>query len=223
MRRMVLALIVTGHLLANSGRAELQDSTGTRAREPTVGLPCEGCGAVFEGLPETLDWHSRIAPRDEPGEPLRIEGTVFGTEGRPAADVIVYAYHTNAHGIYPREEPLKGQAAHRHGRLRGWARSDERGRYRFDTIRPASYPSTDIPAHVHMHVIEIGRCTYYIDDILFNDDPLLSQRERTGSRGRGGTGIVMPKKAAGGGWAVTRDIILGERIPGYPAGSRESQ
>jgi protocatechuate 3,4-dioxygenase beta subunit len=138
-------------------------------------------------------------------------------EGEPAAGVIVYAYQTDADGHYP-PDPAAMQAGVRHGRLRGWARTDATGGYQFDTIRPGGYPGTDIPQHVHMHVVEPGRCTYYIDDILFTDDPRLSAAQRARSdRGRGGSGIATPRRAADGVWNVRRDIRLGERIPGYPA------
>jgi protocatechuate 3,4-dioxygenase beta subunit len=146
---------------------------------------------------------------------MRIEGTVLDRAGRPAAGVIVYAYHTDATGEYPSDDRLRGDAA-RHGRLRGWAITDERGRYRFETIRPASYPDAVTPAHVHMHVIEVACCTYYIDSIRFDDDPRLTPDERErGSEGRGGPALVRPVRD-GGTWVVERDIILGEGVPGYP-------
>lgn len=95
-------------------------------------------------------------------------------------------------------------------------KTDEQGRYHFDTIRPAGYPDTNIPQHVHMHVIEVGRCTYYIDDIHFEDDPRLTPaQKRQLNAGRGGSGLAMPRREDGG-WVVTRDIVLGAGIPGYP-------
>jgi protocatechuate 3,4-dioxygenase beta subunit len=188
-----------------------------RQREPIVGLPCEGCEAVFEGLPDSLTSIFKIAPSGEPGQSMQIVGTVRDKIGNPIPGVIVYAYHTNAGGVYPLDEKYKGQAAYRHGRLRGWAVTDDRGEYGFDTIRPAGYPNSDLPAHVHMHIIEVGRCTYYIDDILFEDDPRLTQQLRLElAHGRGGSGIVAPTRDESDVWAVTRDIVLGEKIPGYP-------
>ena len=193
------------------------NAQGVRAREPIIGLPCEGCEAVFEGIPDTLSSVTRLAPSNEPGQPMRIQGTVFNRRGSMAPGVIVYAYHTDARGIYPPDERLRGQAAYRHGRLRGWAKTDDQGHYRFDTIRPASYPSGTNAAHVHMHVIEVDCCTYYIDSIHFSDDSLLSQEERDQLvEGRGGGGLVRPTKDENGVWVVTRDIVLGERVPGYP-------
>lgn len=181
------------------------------AREPVVGGPCEGCELVFEGLPAQLGSRSRIAPAKEPGEPLIIEGAVRAADGTPAEGVIVYAYHTDARGLYP-------PAGTPHGRLRGWARTGKDGRYRFDTIRPGAYPDRSDPQHVHMHVIEPDRATYYIDDILFADDPrLTAERRRQMLRGRGGDGLCQPAKDAEGTWRVQRDIELGRNIPGYEA------
>ena len=185
------------------------------APEPVVGLPCEGCGAVFVGLPDEIPAVSRLAPEDEPGEPLVLTGTVRDAEGDPVPGIVVYAYHTDARGIYPRVEALRGTPAYRHGALRGWARTDDEGRYRFDTIRPASYPDTRIPQHVHMHVIEPGRCTYYIDDVHFTDDPFLPDDERTAD-GRGGNGTLTPTRDEEGVWHAVRDIVLGHLVPGYP-------
>lgn len=178
--------------------------------EPILGGPCEGCEAVFQGCPAQLEAETRIAPADEPGEPLRIEGLVHHADGAPAPGIIVYAYHTNSSGIYPRDESLKGTAAYRHGTLRGWAQADAEGRYRFDTIRPGGYPGSTLPVHIHMHVIEPGRGTYYIDDIVFTDDPRLTDdvRQRY-DHGRGGSGIVTPNRLGDGIWVVERNIVLG--------------
>jgi len=133
----------------------------------------------------------------------------------------VYAYHTDARGIYPRDEAVRGTASYRHGRLRGWVRTNDFGRYEFETIRPASYPNSDIPAHVHMHVIEVECCTYYIDSIHFEDDPRLSRQKRAEyTTGRGGSGLVRPVRDDNGVWVVTRDISLGNDVPNYPGIAR---
>lgn len=197
--------------------AALALSSMTRAREPIIGA-CEGCEAVFEGLPDEIPAVSRIAPSDETGAPMIISGVVTDARGEPVPGIIVYAYQTNAKGIYP---PLggfaRGSAALRHGRLRSWARTDAQGRYQFLTIRPGAYPGTDIPQHVHFHVLEPGRCTYYIDDLLFDDDPHLTPLQRRQLlTGRGGNGLAVPTRNSAGVWHVTRDIVLGARVDGYP-------
>jgi protocatechuate 3,4-dioxygenase beta subunit len=188
---------------------------GAAAEEPIVGLPCEGCEAVFQGMPDALAAEARIAPEGEPGEPLVIDGVVRRADGAPASGVVVYAYQTDASGIYPRSTEPVGAAGRRHGRLRGWAKSDAEGRFRFLTVRPAGYPGTTIPQHVHLHVLEPERCTYYIDDLVFDDDPRLTAVERRRLAGRGGSGIAIPARDADGIWRARRDIVLGENIPGY--------
>lgn len=186
-----------------------QCSRAAEPREPVLGGPCEGCEHVFEGMPPQLASQARIAPAEERGEPLVIEGTVTTAGGAPAAGIVVYAYHTDAAGVYPRSTTA-------HGRLRGWARTDSSGHYRFDTIRPGAYPSRDNPQHVHMHVLEPRKGTYYIDDLIFDDDPLLTKEHRENmQRGRGGKGLAHPEKDAQGVWHVRRDINLGSNIPGY--------
>lgn len=185
-------------------------------REPIVGKPCEGCEAVFEGLPKALSASGRIAPNSEPGRPLIVEGTVRWPDGSLTDGVVIYAYHTNASGVYPRNARFAGQAAERHGMLRGWVRTGPDGRYRFATIRPGGYPDSDAPEHIHVHVLEPGRCTYYIDDVLFDDDPRLTPTKRKDlEKGRGGGGVSKPVQRDGL-WTVTRDIELGKNIPGYP-------
>jgi len=174
-------------------------------REPVIGGPCEGCEWVFDDQPDTLRSLARIAPANEPGVPMVIEGTVTTMSGAAGRSVIVYAYHTDQTGIYPR-------AANRHGTLRGWAITDAEGRYRFDTIRPGAYPSRNVPEHVHMHVIEPGIGTYFIANLEFQDDPLNSTRTR---ENRGGNGYMLPVRRDGV-WQVRRDIVLGQNIPGYP-------
>lgn len=186
--------------------------------EPIVGGPCEGCELVFEGIPDTLYSQARIAPANEPGEPLRIEGRVLGPDGAPAPGTVIYAYHTDDDGIYPERGVWSERAERRHGSLRAWVRADEEGRYRFLTVRPASYPNSSNPQHVHLHVIETDRCTYWIDSIVFDDDPLLApQSQQQRESGRGGNGVVSPERDGKGTWVVERNVILGQEIPNYPA------
>ena len=178
------------------------------ADEPVIGGRCEGCKYVFVEMPTEISSKARLAPAGQPGEPLTIDGTVTRLDGKPAVGIIVYAYQTDAGGIYP-------DGSTRHGSLRAWARTDADGAYRFESIRPGSYPNSSIPQHVHMHIIEPGRGTYYIDDIHFDDDPMLTERAQQNTRERGGNGICHPVKDDSGVWHVRRDIVLGKNIPDY--------
>jgi hypothetical protein len=60
------------------------------------------------------------------------------------------------------------------------------GRYEFRTIRPAGYPATDLPAHIHVQVDSAGgRARSYVTEIRFDDDPRLTPAWRERSRQEG--------------------------------------
>lgn len=209
MRVVLSVLLFLGCLNACSAASNAPASTDAVTREPVIGGPCEGCENIFIGRPDRPQSSARIAPKNEKGEALVLDGTVRDAAGAPRSGITVYAYQTDASGRYPKSNT-------RHGRLRAWVSTDANGRYRFDTIRPGAYPSRDNPQHIHMHILEPGKATYTIDDITFDDDPLLTaaHRQRT-NEGRGGTGISVPTRDARGVWHVRRDITLGLRIEGY--------
>lgn len=191
-------------------------AVGAAAQERLVGLPCEDCEGALVGRPADIAVIARIAPAGETGQALQLRGRIVDADGKPGSGVIVYGYHTDASGHYPDDARLAGTPARQHGRLRGWARSDAAGNYGFDTIRPAAYPGRLDPEHIHLHVIEPGRCTYYIDDVNFRDDPRLDPalKRRTPPQ-RGGSGVVEATRGDGGSWQATRDIVLGKNIGDY--------
>ena len=189
---LLLALTLLGCSPTPQGGATAQDRRA---------LPdCEWCGA--DEAPDSLSWQATIAGPDEPGEPLVISGTVYRSDGEtPAPGVLLYVYHTNAEGIYPKRGDETGNAR-RHGYLRTWLRTDERGRYRFTTIRPGTYPSRSEPAHIHMTVQPPGEEEYWIDSIVFEGDSLLTAEDRNG------TGLVRLTRDEEGVWRGRRDVVL---------------
>lgn len=158
-----------------------------------------------------MEWRARIAGPNEPGERLQITGTVFQADSRkPSPGIIVYAYHTDAAGLYSRGTP-ETEWSRRHGLLRGWARTGADGRYSFETVKPAPYPGRRDPAHVHLTVLEQGRRPYWIDDIVFDGDFGVDDAYRRERENRGGSGIVRLARQDAG-WLARRDIVL-ERHP----------
>ena len=65
-----------------------------------------------------------------------------------------------------------------------------------------------------MTIKEPGKNEYYIDSIVFDDDPLLTRDERSKLENRCGSGIVSPKLKDGI-LTINRNIILGLNIPNY--------
>lgn len=212
--RATLALALVLPAACNAPAREHGSVRAIHRPVPVIGHPCEGCEAVFDGMPSDIPSRIRLVPASEPGVPMRISGRVLDSAGHARAGVVLYAYQTNHAGIYPRPTQRLGMEAMRHGRLRGWVRSDAQGQYQIDTIRPGSYPGEDVAEHVHMHVLEPGCFTYFIDDLMFQDDPKLSAEERRQAIGSGGNGILQPRMVDGR-WQVERDIMLGLGVPGH--------
>ena len=169
---------------------------------------CEGCEAVAETDPDSTSWLTTLAGPDEPGERMRLIGQVFAADGvTPAPGVIIYAHHTNAEGLYANGTP-ETIWSRRHGRLRGWVRTNGEGRFAFETIKPAPYPDMTMPAHVHLFVGEPGRRPYYIDDAVFDGEFGVDGTYRRRQELRGCSGIVRLTRAVDGVLEAVRDIRL---------------
>ncbi|NNE26467.1 MAG: intradiol ring-cleavage dioxygenase [Saprospiraceae bacterium] len=180
-----------------------------------VGGPCEGCEALVEDMPTHLNNSDTLPLFETAAQPLIVSGVVYEHNTRKSAEgVIIYFYHTNEEGIYP-SYANDALWARRHGYLRGWTKTAKDGKYKFYTSRPASYPGRQEPAHIHITVKEPNTNPYYIDDILFADDPLLTLERKSQLRQRAGSGVVNPIVDNQGVQHVQRDIYLGSNIPNY--------
>jgi len=128
-------------------------------------------------------------------------GTVRDSEGRPRADVLVYAYQTDARGIYS----PGGESA---PRIFGFARTDAEGRYGLHTIRPGHYPDPEEPVEEHVH-LELtppdGPMT--IARLGFADDPHWTG---PGWKGRALPQWAVPVERAADG---TQRCVLDIRLP----------
>ncbi len=145
-------------------------------RQAQAGEECEWCGAM--DAPTNPPSRIVIPPPGEAGEPLIISGKVYKEDGRtPAAGILIYAYHTNAAGIYPRRTPDNGRAQWRHGYLRGWMKTGVDGKYEFRTIKPAPYPGRTEPAHIHL-TMSAANYPEHSGTIWFADDPLITPELR---------------------------------------------
>lgn len=180
-----------------------------------VGDQCEDCEAIYESpVPfEQLSNMVWLSDWEQKGRKLAVNGTVFRADGSRAANVIIYIYHTDSTGVYPKKGDEKG-VARKHGYLRGWMKTNEKGEYKFFTLRPGSYPQSKNPAHIHAIIKEPGKTEYWIDEYLFDDDPFLTETERSKCQNRGGNGILKMKDV-GNMIKAERNIYLGKNIPNY--------
>lgn len=180
-----------------------------------VGDGCEGCEAVHEYGNKELTWTDTLPDFHEPGPRMEVSGTIFKKDGKtPAKDVILYIYHTDQRGEYSQKGNETGWGK-RHGYIRGWIKTNADGKYKFYTLRPAAYPGRQNPEHIHPVIKEPGVKEYWIDEYLFDDDPILTSKERNSQPGRGGKGIIKTQKRNNGMQVAHRDIILGVNVPGY--------
>ena len=202
-------------LFANIGCTQ-NNTKNARQDKIHVGGSCEGCEAIhesptpFDSLKELCwlpDWNDK-------GRKLAINGVVYKADGTPAPNVIIYVYHTDQTGIYPKNGDETGWGK-RHGYIRGWMRTNEKGEYKFFTLRPAAYPGRQAPEHIHITIKEPGKNEYWIDEYLFDDDPILTDKERKNCEDRGGSGIIKLKDV-GNMFKAERNIYLGKNIPDYP-------
>jgi protocatechuate 3,4-dioxygenase beta subunit len=147
-----------------------------------------------------------LVPRGEPGEPLRVEARVLA-EGKPVDGAMVYAYQTSARGWYAAAAPhVSGNSGdHKHARLFGYCRTDAQGRFELATVRPAGYPRSDLPAHIHLAIEGAGH--ERVTEIRFSDDPRLTPAQLEDSR-RARFEIVTPERLGDGSWRCAVEFAL---------------
>ena len=137
----------------------------------------------------------RLVPPREPGTPLSVSGSVVSPDGAPVPGASIYAFQTDAEGYYG----VKPESDNRRPRLKVLLRSDARGAFSFETIRPGSYPNSRAPAHIHFEVSADGFAPK-IFEIVFEGDPFVTAAMR-----RNPAFSVRP---VGAGGKVTERIVL---------------
>ena len=179
-------LSVVAALAVVSGSAAL-------AREPQRVAP--------DDAPASAD----VAPAGEPGERLEVRGVVYAADGRtPVPRASLYVYQTDARGLYRPDDPM----GNRNPRLMALLRSDAAGRYSFRTIRPASYPGTRVPQHIHYEVAAPGHATR-VFEIVFEQDPLVTDEIRKRAAQAGSVySLRRIEPGAAGVGQVTQDVVL---------------
>jgi hypothetical protein len=113
---------------------------------PAAGCPRPGAGTAAASS-QLIPVPSNGLPRSTAkGQPLVIEAIVLDRNCRPATSAWVNLWHTDARGLYG---PRRNQCCY----YAGTVRTDDGGRFRLRSIRPAQYPVPDAPpAHVHLEI-----------------------------------------------------------------------
>jgi protocatechuate 3,4-dioxygenase beta subunit len=203
-------------LLSCESRSQQQQNNAPVSPNDIVGGGCDGCEIMYAGMPSQMNSADTSIGWKDARMKLVVMGTVYQSDGRtPAPNVILYYWQTDEQGYYSKTSTLKGAAA-RHGARRGWMKTGADGKYALYTNRPAPYPREDMPAHIHLAIKEPDLPNeYYVDELVFDDDRLLTTARRKALENRGGSGVLRPREA-GGVQVAEHDIILGLHIPNYP-------
>ena len=121
-----------------------------------------------------------VSPQ-EPGEPLIVNGIIRDQQARPIKGALIYVYQTSAKGWYSDKAPhISGMSGdEKYARLFAYLTTNQDGQYEIRTIRPAGYPNSNLPAHIHIEIKAPGNeRTSLISEILFDDDPRLTKEMR---------------------------------------------
>lgn len=115
----------------------------------------------------------RLVQQGEPGPPLRVSGVVVDAAGAPVPGASLYIFQTDHEGYYG----VKPESDNRNPRLKLFLRTDARGAWSFDTIKPGSYPNSRVPSHIHFEVAASGHAPK-IFEIVFEGDPFVTAQMR---------------------------------------------
>ena len=160
-RRFLLRAAETGALIltAPMSLTAVSRAFAATARTPT---PADGLGPFYKrDTPHRTMLH---APGD-PGLPLKISGTVYGTRGDVLPDATLEIWQTNAAGVY--------DMAGNH--YRATLEADSKGGYGLQSVMPGHYPAR-VCQHVHYVVRAKGHKPlvtqlYFATDPVFEGDP----------------------------------------------------
>jgi protocatechuate 3,4-dioxygenase beta subunit len=157
---------------------QLLTETGHRLRPIAIVMvvACACVAAIAQSIqeaPPSAPSAGRLTPQGEPGQPLHVSGVVVGADGAPISGASLYVYQTDREGYYG----VKPASDNRNPRLKVFLRSDAKGTWAFETIKPGSYPNSRVPAHIHFEVSAPGRAPK-IFEIVFEGDPLVTEEMR---------------------------------------------
>jgi protocatechuate 3,4-dioxygenase, alpha subunit len=136
--------------------------------------PSQTVGPFFKPALIALEQDSLITPKSR-GERITIEGHVLDGDAAPVSDAMIELWQANAHGRYDHpddsQEKLLDPNFHGFGR----AATDERGRFRFHTIKPGSVPGSGgalQAPHINVSIFARGLLKRLVTRIYFPGEPL---------------------------------------------------
>ena len=113
-----------------------------------------------------------IVTANEPGQKIKVTGSVIDKDRKAVSNALMYFYHTNDRGLYGENDDGDSRAA----RLFGYVRTNEKGEFTIHTIKPRGYPGSEANAHIHLQFWDKdgNEIRSTPGEFLFEDDPRMN-------------------------------------------------
>jgi len=113
------------------------------------------------------------------GERIIVSGRVIDSDGRPLADTLVEVWQANSAGRYLHRRDNWDAPLDPNFSGAGRCLTDDRGRFRFVTIKPGPYPwgnhyNAWRPAHIHFSLLGRAFTQRLVTQMYFPGDPLFA-------------------------------------------------
>ncbi|MFC9327346.1 protocatechuate 3,4-dioxygenase subunit beta [Kitasatospora sp. NPDC057015] len=136
-------------------------------------------GPAF-GVTDITEWDHDLTRRHagEPlGERLTVTGRVLDRTGRPVTGQLVEIWQANASGRYAHQRDQHAAPLDPNFTGVGRCLTDDRGTYRFVTVKPGAYPWRNHhnawrPAHIHFSLFGTAFTQRLVTQMYFPGDPL---------------------------------------------------
>jgi protocatechuate 3,4-dioxygenase beta subunit len=127
--------------------------------------------------PQTVDL-TRAGKGEALGQRIILTGRLLEGDGRPVRNSLVEIWQCNAAGRYLHRKDQHHAPLDPNFTGAGRALTNDKGEYRFLTIKPGAYPWSNThnawrPAHVHFSLFGPAYATRLITQMYFPGDPLL--------------------------------------------------
>lgn len=125
-----------------------------------------------------------IITSHEAGTQITIKGSVTDEKGNTIKNALVYVYQTSDKGWYSDTGAhiLIYEGDIRHARIFGYFKTDDKGAFSFETIKPKGYPKSDLAAHIHIQFWDKNNEPLFgPGELQFEDDPRMTPARKAKS------------------------------------------
>jgi protocatechuate 3,4-dioxygenase, alpha subunit len=136
--------------------------------------PSQTIGPFFKPALIRAGNESLVTPESR-GERITIEGRVLDGDAAPVSDAMIELWQANADGRYDHPEDSQEKLIDPDFHGFGRAATDERGCFRFHTIKPGSVPGPGDrlqAPHINVSIFARGLLKRLVTRIYFPDEPL---------------------------------------------------